>query len=105
MDYDIIWPYIEGVPLQDFFDDDRFQLMQYTGLKDKNDREIYEGDIVQDNFGCGQIEYSPPGFLVDTGDPLRFWLGGGKEYPPNFSLKDTEVIGDIYNNPDLIKTT
>jgi len=73
------------------------KLMQYTGSKDKNGKEIYEGDIVKgmgwdDEYHYGEIkEINELGYYPDC------WLGNmpGSEC--------WEVIGNIYENPELLK--
>jgi len=81
---------------------------QYTGLKDKNGKEIYEGDILKDNELSGIVFYRPPAFVVAIENQINldtvYLLGGNIIYPPNQNqLKDTEVIGNIYENPELLK--
>ncbi len=70
-------------------------LCQYTGLKDKNGKEIYEGDIVRfrsgKHEGIGKIIYNPPRFEISS----EFFLGGKAEL--------IEVIGNIYENPELLE--
>jgi uncharacterized phage protein (TIGR01671 family) len=81
-------------------------LMQYTGLLDKNGKEIYEGDVVKDS--------APWNWVVRFGeldlDGMAFvgWYLEHQEridYSGPFTKEDQsvlEVIGDIYRNPELI---
>ena len=72
---------------------------QSTGLKDKNDKEIYEGDILQDNKGeCCRVEWNEKeahfGLYANRQFELTdfVWMQG----------EDVEVIGNIHENPELL---
>lgn len=78
----------------------KFILMQYIGLKDKNNVEIYEGDIVQfqglDDYGQGIVEWEDDSFYAKyLHNPD---IGG---YDLMYHI--WKVIGNIYQNPELIK--
>lgn len=86
----------DEVPASDFI------LMQSTGLKDKNGKEIYEGDIVRfsltDGFNYvanedGVVTYKLGAFYVVNG--LTEYLIG------DINTNKVEVIGNIYENPEL----
>lgn len=75
--------------------------LEYTGLKDKNGKEIYEGDILRYRYSTieeplitykiGQVEYHDAAFVFgEVMDLLHLF------YP------SVEVIGNIYENPELI---
>ena len=71
-------------------------IMQYTGLKDKNGKEIYEGDIFKapHDFGPGGYHerVGSVGFDELLGYQWQYW-----------HLPDLELIGNIYENPELIE--
>ena len=74
------------------------ELMQYTGLKDKNGVEIYEGDIVREE-GINLlrwVEYSPD-------DGAMFVLKADHYTGVGWHGDDLEVIGNIYENPELLE--
>jgi uncharacterized phage protein (TIGR01671 family) len=75
----------------------KFILMQYTGLKDKNEKEIYEGDVVKDVGIIGEIIYVECSFRINP--------EGNKKIEFTESLlnyDNLEVIGNIHENPELL---
>ena len=76
-------------------------IMQYTGLKDRNGKEIYEGDIVRSGGSTsGIVEFYRGAFNAhyfgESGDIQEEW-----EDPLHMHI--LEVIGNIYENPELLQ--
>jgi uncharacterized phage protein (TIGR01671 family) len=84
---------------------DKVILMQSTGLKDKNGKEIFEGDVVYDgfrkiivNYGKQTKEEEFGGISEYVGFNLTLACGYPEAVPINY-----EIIGNIYENPELLK--
>lgn len=88
----------EDVDCYEHTDFKDIELMQYTGLKDKNNKEIYEGDIVT-------LHNSKYKVIFNTKE-ARFVLRDDEfesEIPfTNNNNERMEIIGNIYENPELL---
>lgn len=117
IDADMQDGYFQSVKTLDEDEDDwqeseNFILMQFTGLKDKNGTEIFEGDIITTNsFACivsfGKYDYFEDDGIKATG--IGFYLEYLNVEPATYSpfespfLENCEVLGNIYENElDLI---
>ena len=85
-------------------DQNTMELMQYTGLLDKNGVEIYEGDVLKGKYW----DEGPHRFIGQVIFTCSAWyVQGVKKYTRYQELnkfKDCEVIGNIHENPELLAT-
>lgn len=78
--------------MKDHFKD--MEWLQFTGLTDKNGKEIYEGDIIESDYDKKvrfEVLYKLGGFWCQK---------GGISFP--LSIYEFEVIGNIYENPEIL---
>ena len=73
-----------------------YELMMPTGLKDKNGVEIYVGDIIRGSYNTNIIGYDIVTIEVKEDLLKGFEL-------EQFDLNNTEVLGNIYENPELLR--
>ena len=102
---DLCWG---GICESDCFDFKDVILMQSTGLYDKNGKEIFEGDIITNGTAIVDVKsHQTLGFYTVVNGEERF-------FGSNTSIKDfendveefssvTEIIGNVYENPELLE--
>ena len=100
-----------GHPIENYI------IQQATGLKDKNDKDIFEGDILKIInkgglliFSTGiywaQVKWDENDFQFNL-NLLRYEGGKNAQYSTNLngeSIREYEVVGNIFENPELIKS-
>lgn len=93
------WLYLSPQPMGNYRP---VEVMQYTGLKDADGKEIYEGDVVKEDFADEyKVEY-----VEEYAGFLPFVNDGGCgccSYIPIYLPHECKVIGNIYENPELLK--
>ena len=79
------------------------ELMQFTGLKDKNGKEIYEGDIIEYPKGVYYLDSKTKAKVLFSEEDACFkFLLEGRTIPSTFWFMGMEVIGNIYENEELL---
>lgn len=101
LDYDCCYnskPLIRTTKYNDYFDEEDMILMQYVGIKDKNGKEVYEGDIVYmrcDGIsGFGEVIFENGCFWIDDKKRKRTY--------PLYNEGVYRVDGNIFENPELL---
>ncbi len=91
--------------LGDWEDDlDEYIPMQYTGFKDKNGKEIYEGDILYiDEWGYGEVVNKDSFWIIEFKDNEDWITEFGHWQQDKKMIVDGEVVGNIYENPELLE--
>ena len=93
----------EYAPLNDLFNNNskRFDFMLYTGYKDINDVEIYEGDIVETTRGLnhiiGAVIYRKASWYIQSKEGYNVRLIS------IFSTAENKIIGNMYENKELLE--
>lgn len=83
-------------------DDDDYTYMQFTGLKDEDGKEIYEGDILGKIWTVFVVEYGENDCDNCFGFNLKSLNVGSKYYAFDTSVNKLKIMGNIYENPELL---
>lgn len=88
-----------GIYADEYNTEDECFIEQFTGLRDKNGKEVYEGDIVEGTMGIFEVKW------YEQISRFSFVPNTNMEWHPLFvyeQLEEMEVIGNIRKNPELL---
>ena len=96
---------IDNPKLDVVLENKRYVVIQFTGLKDKNGKEIYEGDVLRFLFTDLEVDkidenYIKARVVFEEG---RFFMKDNCDSKYYFDEENCEVIGNIYKNPELLE--
>jgi len=96
--------------LLEVFESNRYEVMQSTGLRDKNGKLIFEGDILKNTYRSKTAEYEIIEYVYWNDKITAFCTIGtqkknglGELTSPSYSSNYHEIIGNIYENPVLLE--